>query len=167
MKLKRRAIVLLTTKAVVLIVGSGVALAATTIHCPNDTSKGSPATELYCYGTTMADTMVGNDLADHMLGDGGQDTMHGYGGGDHLEGGKGSDHIYGDSGSDYGGLWGGGYDLNTNTYNDNSDDYVHGGSGHDSIYGGYAQGGWTASMGREETTSSTLLSGRTRTPLSR
>ena len=41
MKIKNRAIGLLTTMAVVLVVGSGVALAATTIHCPNDTSHGS------------------------------------------------------------------------------------------------------------------------------
>jgi hypothetical protein len=140
MKLKNRAIVLLTTMAVVLVLGSGVALAATTIHCPNDTSSGSPSTYLYCYGTSMADTMVGSDLLDAMYGEGGQDTMHGYGGSDHLQGGKGSDHLYGDSGGDYT-LWGGDHDLNTDTYNDTSDDYVHGGSGADHIIGGLAQGG--------------------------
>ena len=140
MKLRNRAIGLLSTMAVVLVVGSGVALAATTIHCPNDTSQGSPSSFVYCLGTSLADTMVGSDLRDHMLGEGGQDTMHGYGGSDHLQGGKGSDHIYGDSGDDYS-LWGGGYDFNTNTYNDTSDDYVHGGSGADQISGGLAQGG--------------------------
>jgi Ca2+-binding RTX toxin-like protein len=115
MKLKRRAIGLLSTMAVVLVLGSGVALAATTIHCPNDTSQGSPSSFLYCNGTSMADTMVGSELADYMLGKGANDTMHGYGGGDYLAGDKGSDHIYGDSGAEYG-LWGGGYDFNTNTY---------------------------------------------------
>jgi len=140
MKIKNRAIGLLTTMAVVLVLGSGVALAATTIHCPNDTSQGSPSTYLFCNGTTVADTMVGSDLLDAMYGVGGQDTMHGYGGSDHMQGGKGSDHLYGDSGSDYT-LWGGALDAATNTYPDNSDDYVHGGSGDDTITGGQAQGG--------------------------
>ena len=143
MKIKNRAIVLLTTMAVVLVLESGVALAATTIHCPNDTSQGSPSTYLYCNGTTVADIMVGSDLLDYMDGVGGNDTMHGYGANDTLEGGKGSDHIYGDAGSDNF-LWGGasvGAYNTPHTYPDNSDDYVHGGSGDDEIYGGHAQGG--------------------------
>jgi Ca2+-binding RTX toxin-like protein len=137
MKLKRRAIVLLTTMAVVLVLGSGVALAATTINCPNDTSQGSPSTYLNCNGTSLADTMSGSDLADYMFGKGGADSMHGYGGIDLLQGGNGSDHIYGDSGADEN-LWGGAYEPE---YSDTSDDYVHGGSGDDYIYGGYAQSG--------------------------
>jgi Ca2+-binding RTX toxin-like protein len=140
MKLKNRAIVLLTTMAVVLVVGSGVALAATTIHCPNDTSQGTPSTYLFCYGTSLADTMVGSELVDMMFGNGGNDTMHGYGSNDNLEGGRGSDHIYGDAVADIY-LWGGGHEEGTNDYNDNSDDYVHGGGGDDQIYGGYALGG--------------------------
>ena len=140
-KMKKRAIVLLSTMAVVLALGSGVALAATTIHCPNDTSKGSPSTQLFCYGTTAADIMSGSDLLDEMFGMGGADTMHGYGGSDYLEGDKGSDHIYGDSGDDVSdfGLWGGAY--GSGTYPDKSDDYVHGGGGDDQILGGQAQGG--------------------------
>jgi Ca2+-binding RTX toxin-like protein len=130
MKLKRRAIVLLTTMAVVLVVGSGVALAAT-IQCVVGTT---------CLGTSMADTMSGNDLIDYMLGKGGADTMHGYGDVDTLQGDKGSDHIYGDSGADNS-LWGGAYDPSTSTYTDTSNDYVHGGSGNDGIVGGLAQGG--------------------------
>jgi Ca2+-binding RTX toxin-like protein len=143
MKMKRKAIALLTTMAVVLVVGSGVALAATTINCPNDTSKGSPTTQLYCNGTSLADTMSGSDLYDVMYGKGANDTMHGYGGSDYLQGDKGSDHIYGDSGDDVSdfGLWGGAYDTSTNTFPDNSDDYVHGGGGDDQILGGQAQGG--------------------------
>jgi Ca2+-binding RTX toxin-like protein len=139
-KMKKRAIVLLTTMAVVLVVGSGVALAATTIRCPNDTSQGSPSTYLYCYGTSMADTMVGSDLLDLMYGQGGNDTMHGNGEDDSMEGGKGTDHIYGDAVNDSS-LWGGAFDVATNTYPDTSDDYVHGGNGTDTIYGGLAQGG--------------------------
>jgi Ca2+-binding RTX toxin-like protein len=139
MKIKNRAIVLLTTMAVVLVLGSGVALAATTIHCPNDTSSGSPSSWVYCYGTSMADTMDGSDLLDMMDGEGGADTMHGYGEDDSMEGGKGSDHLYGDAGNDSS-LWGGELTA-TNTYPDTSDDYVHGGSGADTIYGGFAQGG--------------------------
>jgi len=136
MKLKRRAIVLLTTMAVVLVVGSGVALAATTINCPNDTSQGSPSTYLYCYGTSMADTMFGSELADAMYGLGGADTMHGNNGSDYLVGDNGSDHIYGDAGNDVW-LFGGGNDATPDT----SDDYVHGGSGDDHLFGGFAQGG--------------------------
>jgi Ca2+-binding RTX toxin-like protein len=138
MKIKNKAIGLLSTMAVVLVLGSGVALAATTIHCPNDTSQGSPSSFLYCNGTSLADTMSGSELADYMLGKGANDTMHGYAGGDSLYGDKGSDHIYGDSGSEYG-LWGGAYDAGT--YPDTSDDYVHGGGGDDKIRGGDAQGG--------------------------
>ena len=140
MKIKNRAIGLLTTMAVVLVVGSGVALAATTIHCPNDTSSGSPVTGLFCNGTSLADTMVGSELRDYMFGKGANDTMHGYGADDNLQGDKGSDHLYGDAGSDSF-LWGGTFDGAANTFPDNSDDYVHGGSGADTITGGYAQGG--------------------------
>jgi Ca2+-binding RTX toxin-like protein len=142
MKIKTRAIGLLTTMAVVLVLGSGVALAATTIHCPNDTSQGTPSSYLYCHGTSLADTMVGSDFLDYMDGVGGQDTMHGYGEDDSMEGGKGSDHLYGDAGSDEN-LWGGAYNdpSSADIYSDTSDDYVHGGSGPDYIYGGYAQSG--------------------------
>jgi Ca2+-binding RTX toxin-like protein len=129
--MKRRAIVLLTTMAVVMVVGSGVALAATTIQCVVGTT---------CLGTTAADTMSGTDLVDYMLGKGGADTMHGFGDVDTLRGDKGSDHIYGDSGADEE-LWGGAYVPSTNTYPDTSNDYVHGGSGNDKIVGGLAQGG--------------------------
>ena len=136
----RRTILLVATMALTLLVASGVALAAT-IHCPNDPSQGSPATGLYCFGTSMADTMFGSDLTDVMDGKGGADTMHGYGSADVLQGGKGSDHIYGDAGADYD-LWGGAFHNNSvNPYPDTSDDYVHGGSGADHITGGYAQGG--------------------------
>ena len=137
----RRTILLLATMAMTLLMASGVALAAT-IHCPNDPSSGSPATYLYCYGTSLADTMFGSDLSDVMYAKGGADTMHGYGSGDYLQGDKGSDHLYGDAGADYS-LWGGAYDYGTvnSPYTDTSDDYVHGGSGNDQMTGVYAQGG--------------------------
>ena len=107
---------------------------------PNDTSKGSPTTGLYCCGTSAADTMAGTGLGDFMFGKAGADTMHGRGGIDTLQGDKGSDHIYGDAGADTS-LWGGAYDPSTKTYPDKSDDYVHGGRGNDQIAGGIAQGG--------------------------
>ena len=137
--LMRRIVVLVSTMALTLSGVSGVALAAT-IHCPNDPSQGTPSGGLYCYGTSMADTMFGSDLTDIMFGSGGADTMHGYGASDYMEGGKGSDHIYGDADTDQN-LWGGGYDASTNTFPDKSDDYVHGGGGNDHISGGYAQAG--------------------------
>jgi len=164
MKIKNRAIGLLTTMAVVLVLGSGVALAATTIHCPNDTSQGSPSSFLYCNGTSLAETMSGSELADYMLGKGANDTIHGYAGGDYLAGDKGSDHLYGDSGAEYS-LWGGA--STAGTFPDKSDDYVHGGGGDDKIIGGQPQGEWTTFTGTEETTPSSLLSGRARTRLSR
>ena len=131
MKIKNRAIGLLTTMAVVLVLGSGVALAATAINCRANT---------ICYGTPNPDTMSGSDLPDYMLAKGGEDTIHGYADKDTLQGDKGSDHLYGDSGADKS-LWGGAFDEGTKTYPDNSNDYVHGGSGNDSIFGGIAQGG--------------------------
>jgi Ca2+-binding RTX toxin-like protein len=133
----RRLIVVVSTMALTLLLAGGVALAAT-IHCPNDTSKGSPTTGLYCYGTAMADTMYGSDLHDFMFGKGGDDTLHGYGEIDTLQGGKGSDHIYGGAGADNS-LWGGA--LGGGSYTDNSTDYVHGGRGGDTIIGGIARGG--------------------------
>ena len=127
MKSKRRAIVLLTTMAVALVLGSGMALAAT-VNCTAQTS---------CVGTPNLDTMNGSSGTDEMFGYGGADTMHGYGGSDSMQGDKGSDHIYGGSGADSS-LWGGAYEPD---YTDTSDDYVHGGSGDDRIYGGFAQSG--------------------------
>lgn len=134
----RRITVLVSTMALMLLVAGGVASAAT-IHCPNDPSQGSPVEGLFCYGTSLADTMSGSDLSDFMYGKGGNDTMHGYGDRDKLQGDKGSDHIYGDAGADN--LWGGAYDGSTDSYTDTSDDYVHGGDGADYINGGIAQGG--------------------------
>jgi Ca2+-binding RTX toxin-like protein len=129
MKIKNRAIGLLTTMAVVLVVGSGVALAATAINCTANT---------ICVGTSMADTMSGSALIDYMFGKGGADTMHGRGGSDSMQGDNGSDHIYGGTGSDSS-LWGGA--LSGSSYTDNSNDYVYGGRGNDNISGGLAQGG--------------------------
>jgi Ca2+-binding RTX toxin-like protein len=128
----RRLILVVSTMALTLLVAGGVALAAT-IHCPN-------STQLFCYGTSLADTMYGSDLSDIMYGKGGADTMHGYGASDSIEGGNGSDHIYGDAGNDDS-LWGGAYNEGTNKNTDTSDDYVHGGDGADFILGGHAQGG--------------------------
>src|SRR5215207_1502473 len=70
--LMRRTILLVASMALTLLMASGVALAAT-IHCPNDPSQGAPSTELYCYGTSLADTMFGSDLTDAMFGKGGAD----------------------------------------------------------------------------------------------
>jgi Ca2+-binding RTX toxin-like protein len=128
MKLKKRAIGLLTTMAVVLVIGSGVALAATAINCTAGSS---------CLGTPNLDTINGSSGDDEVYGLAGADTMHGYGGSDSMQGDKGSEHIYGGSGADSS-LWGGAYDPN---YTDKSDDYVYGGGGDDTIYGGYAQSG--------------------------
>src|SRR5215211_145319 len=95
----RRTLLLLATMALTLLGASGVASAAT-IHCPNNSSGGSPSTELFCFGTFMADTMFGSDLNDSMFGSYGKDTIHGYGGIDYVSGGNGSDNIYGDAGND-------------------------------------------------------------------
>jgi hypothetical protein len=68
--------------AVLLAMASGVALAASTIDCPNSLSN-------VCNGTSQADTMNGSDADDFMSGFGGDDTIKGNGGLDDIDGASG------------------------------------------------------------------------------
>jgi RTX calcium-binding nonapeptide repeat (4 copies) len=79
--------------AIVLVVASGVAWAAT-ISCPNRDGN-------LCVGTDRKDTMTGRDRrADDMRGKGSGDEMKGRGGGDTVLGEKGPDTLSGGPGMD-------------------------------------------------------------------
>ena len=89
--MRGRAVLLITTMTVALLVASGVALAAD-MACPNIGNL--------CIGTNNADTMTGTNQADVMKGRGGADTMQAHGGGDRLFGGGGNDEVSAGSGKD-------------------------------------------------------------------
>jgi RTX calcium-binding nonapeptide repeat (4 copies) len=73
-------------------------------------------------GTTLADTMTGDDLGQDLYGNGGDDTITGLGGDDLLNGGTGADTIYGGPGDD--------------ALEGSADgDYLDGGPGQDSFEG--------------------------------
>jgi len=88
--MRRRAVLLITAMAAVLVVACGVALAAN-ISCKAGTT---------CFGTNKADTMTGTNQADDMRGRGGGDTIHGRDGDDKALGGDGNDDIYAGLGND-------------------------------------------------------------------
>jgi Ca2+-binding RTX toxin-like protein len=87
----QRAILLLTATAAVLVLASGLALAAT-IDCA---VVGNP-----CLGTPDPDEMTGTDRSDDMQGLGGDDFMQGLKANDTLNGGAGFDSLRGDRGED-------------------------------------------------------------------
>ncbi len=114
----RRGLLLITAMGTVLLVASGVALAA--ITCGGGT----------CDGTNVNDTIYGTSEIDSMYGRGGGDTIHGRGGMDTIYGDwhqvldpgePGSDTIYGGAGADY---------LN----GDEHADTLKGGRGNDRIH---------------------------------
>jgi Ca2+-binding RTX toxin-like protein len=124
--MKRRAITMLSTMAVLFALVCGVAFAASVINCPNQPNTAS------CSGTNSADTMNGSDVYDLMSGSGGNDTMQGNKGDDLMDGGSGADYVYGGPGDDRDsnmveGLWGG---------VDSAGDHVYGGVGNDYLVGG-------------------------------
>jgi Ca2+-binding RTX toxin-like protein len=90
--MRRRIVLLLTTVSTALVVGSGVALAAT-ISCPNSSGN-------LCLGTNNNDTMTGTDGKDDMSGRGGDDTMRGRGGRDNVLGQADNDTLLGQDGPD-------------------------------------------------------------------
>ncbi len=85
-----RAGILLTMVAAALVVGSGVALAAT-IRC-----DGGP-----CSGTNKPDTIFGTDKRDAVFAREGGDFVNGKGRADNLNGGDGNDEILGGWGDDW------------------------------------------------------------------
>lgn len=108
----RRAMILLATVAVAMVVGSGVALAAT-IRC--DGGK--------CVGTNRPDSMFGTNRHDAMFARDGGDFVSGRGRADNLNGEDGHDEVLGGWGDDW--VKGGAHD-----------DEVEGGLGNDRITGG-------------------------------
>jgi hypothetical protein len=100
----RRALLLVSTTALVMLVACAAALAAS-INCPTDPGG-------YCYGTPRGDALYGTPDVDRMYGYGGSDLMNGYGGsdfmyggnesglGDKMRGGTGADLVNGQGGND-------------------------------------------------------------------
>jgi Ca2+-binding RTX toxin-like protein len=116
----RRTAMLLTTMAVALILGSGVALAE------------------YFVGTRGNDDLRGTGQSDEMYGLRGNDELRGRGGNDYIEGGGGRDRLFGDNGRDeiYGGrgedrLFGNEGNDYLNAADDRPDDRVDCGPGAD------------------------------------
>src|SRR5215213_8915846 len=111
---RRRAMLMLVAMVGALVVGSGVALAATTINCTSNPCLGTSGANVL-NGTPNPEIMralAGNDL---VKGFGGSDEMYGGDGGDgsadgtdftntditNLEGAEDSDKVYGEGGADY------------------------------------------------------------------
>ena len=88
--MERRAVLSLTTIATMLLLGSGVALAANVIPCTGG----------LCEGTTGDDEMTGTSETDHMYAKEGRDTLRGLGKFDDLRGGPGNDNLDGGGGND-------------------------------------------------------------------
>ncbi len=108
----RRAVILLTMVAVAIVVGSGVALAAT-IRCDGGR----------CSGTNRPDSIFGTDKSDAIFAKDGGDFVSGRGRADNLNGEDGDDELLGGWGDDW--VKGGRHD-----------DSVKGGLGNDRITGG-------------------------------
>ncbi len=108
----RRAVILLTTVAVAIVVGSGVALAAT-IRCDGG----------HCSGTNRPDSIFGTNRHDAVFARDGGDFVSGRGRADDLNGEDGNDEVLGGWGDDW--VKGGRHD-----------DDVAGGLGNDRITGG-------------------------------
>ena len=145
-----RAIGLLTTMAVVLVLGSGVALAAT-VNCAAGHS---------CVGMPDPDTINGSTGNDEVYGYGRADTMNGYGGSDSMQGDKGSDHIYGAQGPT---APSGAVPTSQTTPTRATTTYMAV-AGTTESTAASRRVEWTASTVVEETTPSTLHSGRSQTP---
>ena len=101
-KLKRKAMLLIGTMALALVLASGVALAATYINCPVNTTNpcnGTPQDDVI-FGSDNPQTinaLAGNDEVLALLGD---DIVYGGDGSDYVDGFPGNDTIYGGPGSD-------------------------------------------------------------------
>ena len=107
----RRAILLVATVALTLLVASGVALAVNKI------------------GTNGPDTLRGTNGNDNLVGKGGNDDLFGLSGRDHLVGGLGKDNVLG---GDERGPKGG----DKNLVGGPGNDFVGGGRGSDNMVGG-------------------------------
>lgn len=117
----RKGALMLVVMSIAMMLGSGVALAAT-LTC-NTTD---------CLGTPNADTISGNSARnvidalrgdDTVYGNGGNDELYGNVDDDLLRGGAGIDEMYGGSGND-------------KVTGNSETDYLYGGSGNDKVVGG-------------------------------
>lgn len=117
----RKGALMLLVMSIAMVLGSGVALAATFTCNTTD-----------CLGSPNADNIRGNDARNVIDARRGDDTVNGNGGNDELygnvdddvlRGGMGIDEIYGGSGND-------------RVFGDSNTDYVFGGSGNDMVIGG-------------------------------
>src|SRR5215212_1348986 len=92
---RRRAMLMLVAMVGALVVGSGVALAATTINCTSNP----------CLGTSGANVLNGTPNPEIMRALAGNDLVKGFGGSDEMYGGDGNDLADGFGGNDtiYGG----------------------------------------------------------------
>jgi Ca2+-binding RTX toxin-like protein len=125
----RRALLMVATMALTVLVASGVALAVTKI------------------GTNGPDTLRGTNGADNLLGKGGNDVLFALGGRDNLFGGKGKDWLLGGNercafGGDKNLVGGPGNDGvqgglgSDNALGGSGNDFVHGDNGADTVSGG-------------------------------
>jgi Ca2+-binding RTX toxin-like protein len=108
----RRAVILLTVIAMAIVVGGGVAVAAT-ILCDGGN----------CFGTNRPDSIFGTNKHDAIFAKNGGDFVSGRGGADNLNGEDGNDRVLGGWGDDW--VKGGRHD-----------DAVEGNLGNDRITGG-------------------------------
>jgi hypothetical protein len=110
----RRAVILLTAMALAMVVGGGVALAAT-IHCGGGN----------CFGTNNHDDIFGTNRHDAIFAKKGGDFVSGKERADNLNGEEGNDHIFGGPGDD----WAKGGRHDDTVKGDLGNDRITGGSG--------------------------------------
>ena len=128
--MKRRGVLLLTSIVVMVVVGAGVALAAS-ITCSGGNCLGTNGSDVIT-GTGQTDYITaasGSDLvnakggADEVYGDRGNDTLNGQGGNDYVEAGRGENVARGN---------GGNFDV-VNVVDGDGNDFASGGDGTDDL----------------------------------
>lgn len=92
---------MLTTMAVALTLGTGVALAAAISGTQgSDTLRGTPQDD-QIYGLSGDDTLYGRDRSDELYGGAGEDRLFGSLGADEIYGGSGPDRLFGGPNRDF------------------------------------------------------------------
>ncbi len=117
----RKTLLTFLVVAVALVLGGGVALAAT-VRCEGGACEGTARPDIL-NGSGARDAIYGFGSDDRLYGNRGDDLLRGGPGADELYGGPGGDRFYGEGGSDhfYGGV---------------GRDRMTGGPGKDTLYGG-------------------------------
>lgn len=124
---------MLVIMATTLVVGSGVALAAT-ISCDGGVCEGTDLPDNLSSTGAVRDIMYGFGDRDRLNAGGGDDVLYGNEGNDVLRGGHGGDDMYGGPGND-------------DFYGEAGADYFNGGTGKDRMSGG---GGTDELLGGED-----------------